>query len=90
MAATCSGSLRREQWGPGAQGIREEGEGHGHIIRRASEAALTESGGGGDDNSDDNHRRGGGALVTNRGREAREERSGVHTVLAKEEERGEG
>jgi hypothetical protein len=47
-------------------------------------------GGGGDDNSDDNHRRGGGALVTNRGREAREERSGVHTVLAKEEERGEG
>jgi hypothetical protein len=28
--------------------------------------------------------------VTDRGREAREERSGVHTVLAKEEERGGG
>jgi hypothetical protein len=39
-AARCSGSLRREQWGPGAQGIREEGEGHDHFIGRASGAAL--------------------------------------------------
>jgi hypothetical protein len=58
-----SGGRRRQRWGPGARGIREEGEGHGHLTGRASEVALTGRGGG-DGGGDDNPRGGGSTPVT--------------------------
>jgi hypothetical protein len=47
-----SGDRRRQRWGPGAQGRREEGSGHDHLAGRASRVALIGRGGdgGGSDN----------------------------------------
>jgi hypothetical protein len=39
-----SSDCRRQRWGPGARGRREEGEGHGHLARRASCVALAKRG----------------------------------------------
>jgi hypothetical protein len=66
-AVRRSGGRRRQRWGPGARGRREEGEGHGHLARRTSRAALTGGGEGEDGDSGDNPGRGGGTPVTGRG-----------------------
>jgi hypothetical protein len=55
------GDRRRQRWGLGARGRREEGEGHGHLAERASRAALTRRGG--DCGSSGNPGGGGGAPV---------------------------
>jgi hypothetical protein len=57
-----SDELRRQRRGPVARGRREEGEGHGHLARRASRAALTRRGGK-DGGGSNNPGGGGGAPV---------------------------